>query len=64
MPQVDNTVFLSLVFSLFKWSTIVYGISLVYLFYPFVSKMKIIYNFLDRVKQIKKIFVTMFLVKQ
>jgi hypothetical protein len=36
----------------------------VYLFYPFVSKIKIMYNFLDRVKQIKKIFFVSFLLAQ
>ena len=55
MAQVDITVFFSIVFSLFKCSAICYGFLLVYVFYPFISRIKIIYNFLDKIRFIKKL---------
>lgn len=60
MPQVDNVVFLSIIFSLFKSCAVCYGFALVYLFYPFVSRIKIIYNFLSKLVQTKEILNTFF----
>lgn len=55
MPQVDNTVFLSVIFSLVNSCAIFYTILLVYFFYPFISRIKIFYSFFSKVRQIKDI---------
>jgi hypothetical protein len=57
MPQVDNTLFLTVVLSFFKWSAICYGIILVYMFYPFTSAIKVSYNYMSKVRQIKHLLV-------
>jgi len=43
---------------LFKWCTICYGIILVFLFYPFVSRIKIAYNFFSKARQVKQVIVS------
>jgi hypothetical protein len=60
MPQVDNAIFFSVIFSLLKVSAICYGILVVYLFYPFVSSIKVVYNFFSKTKQIKEILIYFF----
>jgi len=45
---------------LFKSCAVCYGFALVYLFYPFVSRIKIIYNFLSKLVQTKEILNTFF----
>jgi len=55
MPQVDNSIFLPVVMSLFKCCSLVFGFMLVYVFYPFVTQIKLGYVFLSRVKQLKNI---------
>ncbi len=55
MPQVDNTIFLPIIMSLFKCCSLCYGFILVYIFYPFVTKIKIRYVFFSKIKQIKNI---------
>jgi hypothetical protein len=60
MPQVDNAIFFSVILSLIKSCTICYGILFVYLFYPFVSNIKMSYNFFSKTKQIKEILVRFF----
>lgn len=60
MPQVDNAIFFSVVFSLVKICAISYGILFVYLFYPFVSNIKISYNFLSKTKQVKEVLIRFF----
>jgi hypothetical protein len=55
MPQVDNTVFLSVIFSLVNSCAIFYTFLLVYFFYPFISRIKIFYNLFSKVRQIKEI---------
>jgi len=56
MPQVDTVVFLGIITSLAKCCAIFYGFALVYLFYPFLSRIKVVYNFLSRLAQAKVIF--------
>jgi len=56
MPQVDNTVFFSIIFSLFKSSLLCYSLLLVYVFYPFIARIKIIFNFFSKIKFTKKVF--------
>jgi len=60
MPQVDNAIFFSIIFSLLKICAICYGILFVYLFYPFVSALKVSYNFLSKTKQIKEFLICFF----
>jgi len=55
MPQVDVTLFLSIIVSVVKSSSVFYCFFIVYLFYPFISKIKIIFNFFSKIKQIKNI---------
>ena len=51
MPQVDNSIFLPIIMSLFKCCSLSYGFILVYVFYPFVTKIKIKYAFFSKIKQ-------------
>lgn len=51
MPQVDNVVFLGIISGLSKCCAIFYGVALVYLFYPFLSRIKIVYNFFNKLSQ-------------
>jgi hypothetical protein len=60
MPQVDNAIFFSVIFSLLKVCAICYGILFVYLFYPFVSTIKVAYNFISKTKQIKEFLIFFF----
>ena len=60
MPQVDNTVFFSVIFSLIHVSIICYAILFLYVFYPFVSTIKAKYNFFSKTKQIKDILIAFF----
>ena len=60
MPQVDNAIFLPIVMSLFKCFSLCYGFLLVYVFYPFVTKIKIMYNFFMKIKQLKNILINSF----
>jgi len=55
MPQVDNTIWFSIIFSLLKSSIVCYGFILVYLFFPFISRIKVIYNFFSKIRFIKKL---------
>jgi hypothetical protein len=60
MPQVDVAIWLSVIFSLVKVCAICYGILFVYLFYPFVSTIKVSYNFFCKTKQVKEILIRFF----
>jgi hypothetical protein len=60
MPQVDIAIFFSIIFSLIKVCAICYGILFVYLFYPFVSNIKMSYNFFSKTKQVKEVLVHFF----
>lgn len=60
MPQVDNAIFFSIIFSLIKICAICYGILFVYLFYPFVSSIKVTYNFYSKTKLIKELLIRFF----
>ena len=60
MPQVDNTIFLPIIMSLFNCCSLFYGFILVYIFYPFVTKIKISYSFFSKIKQIKNILINKF----
>ena len=60
MAQVDNTVFFSIILTLVQSFTICYGILFVYLFYPFISKLKLFYNFLNKIKQVKELLICFF----
>ena len=61
MPQVDNSVFLSLIFTLIEYCSIFYAFSLVYLFCPFVSRIKLYYNVFSKIRVVKTILITYFL---
>ena len=60
MPQVDNAIFFSIIFSLIKICAICYGILFVYLFYPFISNIKVSYNYFSKTKQIKELLIRFF----
>lgn len=60
MPQVDNAIFFSIIFSLIKICAICYGVLFVYLFYPFVSSIKVTYNFYSKTKLIKELLIRFF----
>jgi hypothetical protein len=60
MPQVDGSLYLSIILSLVKSFSIVYSFLLVYIFYPFISRIKVIYNFYSKIRHIKEIFVNIF----
>jgi len=60
MPQVDSAAFLGIISSLFYNCAICYGFALVYLFYPFVSRIKIVYNYMSKLVQVKEIFTAFF----
>ena len=60
MPQVDNTVFLSIIFSLVKSCAIFYSFLLVYMFYPFITRIKVLYNLFSKVRQIKNVLINTF----
>lgn len=60
MPQVDNTVFLSIIFSLVKSCSIFYSFLLVYMFYPFITRIKVLYNLFSKVRQIKNVLINTF----
>jgi hypothetical protein len=60
MPQVDNTIFLSIILSLVKSCSVFYGILLVYLFYPFISRIKVVYDFYSKIRQIKEVLISIF----
>ena len=53
MSQVDNTVFLSIILSLFKCSFLFYSIFLVFLFHPFISRIKVLFNFFSKIRVAK-----------
>lgn len=55
MPQVDNTLFLTMVLSIFQWTAICYGIVLVYMFFPFTGAIKVSYNYVGKIRQVKEI---------
>ena len=57
MPQVDSAIFLPVVLSLIKGCSVCYAILFVYLFYPFVSTIKVVYNFFEKVQLLKDILV-------
>lgn len=57
---MDNTIFLPVVFSLVKGCAICYGILFVYLFYPFVSSIKAVYNFYSKAQSLKEILIKTF----
>ena len=60
MPQVDNTIFLSVIFSLVNSCAIFYTFLLVYVFYPFISRIKILYNVFSKIRQVKIILNNIF----
>lgn len=60
MPQVDNTIFFSIIFSLVEVCAICYGILFVYLFYPFVSSIKVSYDYFSKTFLIKNILINFF----
>jgi len=60
MPQVDNTLFLSTIISLVKSCAFFYCFFLVYLLYPFIAKIKVIYHFFSKIRQIKTIIINAF----
>ena len=60
MPQVDNVLFLGVIYSLSKCCVIFYGFFLVYLFYPFISHIKVVYNFLSKLIQVKVLLTCFF----
>ena len=49
-----------IIMSLFKCCSLSYGFILVYVFYPFVTKIKIKYAFFSKIKQIKNILIHKF----
>jgi len=57
MTQVDSANFFSVILSLIKICAICYGILFLYLFYPFISNIKVSYHFLSKTKQIKEILI-------
>ena len=57
MPQVDYSLWLPIIMSLFKCSSLFYAVLLVYYFYPFVSKIKVVYNFFSKVRLTKNILI-------
>lgn len=57
MTQVDSANFFSVILSLIKICAICYGILFIYLFYPFVSSLKVGYHFLSKTKQTKEILI-------
>jgi hypothetical protein len=57
MPQVDTSIFLPVVFSLVKGCAVCYGVLFVYLFYPFVASIKVVYNFFGKVQYLKEILI-------
>jgi hypothetical protein len=58
MPQVDGATFLPVILSLVKGCVICYSILFVYLFYPFVSSIKIVYNFFSKIQVLKNILIS------
>ena len=60
MPQSDLSIVVSVIFSLVQGCTICYGILFVYLFYPFVSRIKIQYNLFTKTKHLKEILIRYF----
>jgi len=60
MPQVDLALFLPIVLSLFKICSLCYGFILVYVFYPFVTNIKLLYVFFNKIKQLNNIFINFF----
>jgi hypothetical protein len=61
MPQVDNSVFLSIIFGLIEFCALFYAFFLVFLFCPFVSRIKMYYNILSKLRFIKTILILYFL---
>lgn len=60
MPQVDISVFLPIIINLVIISFICYSILLVFIFYPFISKIKLFFNFFSKVRFIKEIIINAF----
>jgi len=60
MPQVDGAIFLPVILSLVKGCVVCYGILFVYLFYPFVSSIKVAYNFFSKIQVLKNILISAF----
>jgi hypothetical protein len=60
MPQVDISIFFSIIFSVIKSCAVCYGILFVYFFYPFISNIKLRYNFFSKTKQVKDILIRFF----
>lgn len=59
MPQVDKSSFLPILFSLVEYCSVFYAVGLVYVFFPFLSQIKLSYNFYTKIKIIKCIIVKM-----
>lgn len=55
MHQVDIANYFSIIFSLITVCSIGYGFSFVYVFYPFISIIKVRYNFYSKNKLLKEI---------
>ena len=60
MPQVDNAIYFSIIYSLIKICTVCYGFLLVCVFYSFISTIKVKYHYFSKIKQIKSILVYFF----
>jgi len=55
MPQLDVSVFLSIIISLCVICTMVYSVIIVYLFFPFVARIKLSFIVYRKVKLINQI---------
>lgn len=60
MPQGDNAIYFSIIYSLIKICIICYGFLLVCVFYAFVSNIKVKYHYFSKIKQIKSILIFFF----
>lgn len=60
IPQADISIIVSIIFSLILVCTICYGILVIYIFYPFSSNIKVIYNLFNKAQHLKKILVKYF----
>jgi hypothetical protein len=60
MPQADFSIVISIIFSLVNGCAICYSVLVVYLFYPFVSSIKVLYNLFGKAQHLKEILINFF----
>jgi hypothetical protein len=57
MAPFDNSLFLSIIFTLIEYCSLFYAFCVVFIFCPFVSRLKLSYNVFSKIRLIKYLLV-------